>query len=74
VPAWRSGDVIRVTLIILLVVVVVCAAALTLLAQAVLTVLFGFLGLMVAVPLVATVIVIVQTAHVVPMERRASGQ
>jgi predicted PurR-regulated permease PerM len=45
--------------------------ALTLLAQAVLTVLFGFLGLMIAVPLVAVVIVVIQTAHVAPMERKA---
>lgn len=44
--------------------------ALTLVAQAVLTLLFGFLGLMVAVPLLATVMTIVQTAYVEPLARR----
>jgi predicted PurR-regulated permease PerM len=39
---------------------------LTILAQALLTVLFGFLGLMVAVPLVATVIVAVRMLYVEP--------
>lgn len=39
---------------------------LTILAQALLTVLFGFLGLMVAVPLTATVIVVVRMLYVEP--------
>jgi predicted PurR-regulated permease PerM len=42
--------------------------ALTLIAQAMLTALFGFLGLMVAVPLLATVLVIVRSTYVEPMQ------
>jgi predicted PurR-regulated permease PerM len=44
--------------------------ALTLIAQAVLTALFGFVGLMVAVPLLATVLVVVRATYVEPMRAR----
>lgn len=44
--------------------------ALTLIAQAVLTALFGFIGLMVAVPLLATVLVLVRAMYVEPMRAR----
>jgi predicted PurR-regulated permease PerM len=45
--------------------------ALTLIAQAMLTALFGFLGLMVAVPLLAVVLVLVRSMYVEPMNARA---
>ena len=44
--------------------------ALTLLAQAMLASMFGFLGLMVAVPLLATVLVVIRATYVEPMARR----
>ena len=48
--------------------------ALTLIAQAVLTAMFGFIGLMVAVPLLATVLVVVRATYVEPMRARRDHQ
>lgn len=48
--------------------------ALTLIAQAMLTALFGFLGLKVAVPLLATLLVIVRTTYVEPMSARGEHE
>ncbi|MEO8563964.1 MAG: AI-2E family transporter [bacterium] len=47
--------------------------ALTLIAQAMLTALFGFLGLMVAVPLLATVLVIVRSTYAEPMSAQSGS-
>jgi predicted PurR-regulated permease PerM len=48
--------------------------ALTILAQALMTVLFGFLGLLVAVPLVAVSMVLVRRLYIEPLEAAASTE
>jgi len=47
--------------------------ALTVLFQAIMSVIFGFLGLLLAVPILAVVMVMVDTLYVEPMEGDASG-
>jgi predicted PurR-regulated permease PerM len=47
--------------------------ALTLLFQSLMAVIFGFLGLLLAVPILATVMVLAKTLYVEPMEEAASG-